>query len=183
MMIGSRKEEYAIVLDFLQHGKPFSGSNTPIAQVIGEDYFTLLELVPKQAVFLKAGDKVYVGADKRDKIHHIRGRINYYDLTNTAKKVLEDVVSKKIKEAEQRFIAFFNTTGSISTRLHSLELLPGVGKKHMWQLLKAREEKKFESFEDIKERVELIPDPEKAIIKRIILELEGHDKYRLFVGR
>ncbi|MDP6265782.1 MAG: DUF655 domain-containing protein, partial [Candidatus Woesearchaeota archaeon] len=43
------------------------------------------------------------------------------------------------------------------------------------------EEKPFESLDDIKKRVNLIPDPEKLIIKRIMLELEGTEKHKLFV--
>jgi len=35
--------------------------------------------------------------------------------------------------------------------------------------------------EHLKKRVKLLPDPEKAIIKRIIEEMKGEDKYLLFV--
>ena len=56
-----------------------------------------------------------------------------------------------------------------------------IGKKHMWEIINAREEKPFESFEDIRKRVKLIPDPEKLIIKRILEELEGTEKHKLFV--
>ena len=52
----------------------------------------------------------------------------------------------------------------------------------MWEVLGKREEKKFENFDDIKQRLKLMPDPEKSIIKRILVELEGKDKYRLFIG-
>ena len=67
--------------------------------------------------------------------------------------------------------------------MHQLELLPGIGSKHLWEILEERKKKPFESFEDIKKRVSLIPDPEKMITKRIIEELEDKDKYRLFVPR
>ena len=61
-----------------------------------------------------------------------------------------------------------------------MELLPGIGKKHMWEILEKRDEKPFESFEDLKERVKLIPNPEKAVIKRIMMEIRGEDKYKIF---
>jgi putative nucleotide binding protein len=67
-----------------------------------------------------------------------------------------------------------------------LELLPGIGKKHMWDIIKARKEKPFESFDDIKKRVTMLSDPVKLISKRILLELEatgdkkGKRKYVLF---
>ena len=65
--------------------------------------------------------------------------------------------------------------------MHQIELLPGVGKKHMWEIIEARKEKDFDSFDDIKKRVKLMPDPKKAIIKRILQEIEGNEKHRLFV--
>ena len=51
----------------------------------------------------------------------------------------------------------------------------------MLSILDEREKRPFESFKDIKERVKLLPDPEKAIMKRILLELEGNEKHYLFV--
>ena len=45
-------EEYAYVLDYLPHGRPgaprSSHSATGVIQLIGEDYFTLLEATPKR---------------------------------------------------------------------------------------------------------------------------------------
>ena len=49
--------------------------------------------------------------------------------------------------------------------MHQIELLPGMGKKHMKEILEKREEKEFESFEDMKKRIPNLPDPEKAIKK------------------
>lgn len=66
-------------------------------------------------------------------------------------------------------------------RVHQLELLPGIGKKHMVELLDQRRDKPFESFNDIKTRVSLIPDPEKTVIRRILLELEGNENHYLFI--
>lgn len=65
--------------------------------------------------------------------------------------------------------------------MHQLELLPGLGKKHMWEIIEARDEKPFDNFEDIKKRVKLMPDPEKLIIKRVLSEMQGVEKHRLFV--
>jgi len=177
-----KREEYAIVLDFLQHGKPFSGYRGPLAQVVGINHFILLEVVPKQGVILKQKEKVYVGIDKREKIHHIKARINYDELTNGAKMLLEEFIENQVKKNEQKFIEFFNKAGAVSTRLHSLELLPGVGKTHMREILDKREYEPFKNFDDLRKRVSLMPDPEKIIIKRIIRELRKEDKYSIFVG-
>lgn len=179
------KEEHAIVLDFLPNGYPFDKRpfhrKTPIAQAIGKTSYVLLELVPKKDCFLQPLEEVYIGEGKRDKIHHIMGRILPSKLTETAKTEVNFVINDIIMTNEQRFVDFFNKAGPINTRRHQLELLPGIGKKHMLELLEKRDEKPFENFADIKARVSLLPDPEKIILKRILLELEGTEKYYLFV--
>jgi len=180
------KEEYAIVLDFLPNGYPFDSRpmhmKTPIAQAIGKEHFILLELVPKKGQFLQPYQEVYMGSGKRDHIHHIIGKIQIDRLTQTAIMELEVVVKSIVEKTQKRFVDFFNNAGPINTRRHQLELLPGIGKKHMWEILEKRKEKLFESLEDIKSRVKLMPNPESTIIKRIIAELNEEDRYRLFVG-
>ena len=179
------KEEYAVVLDFLQNGYPFdkrpSHKKTPIVQAIGKEYFTLLELIPKPGVFLQPYEEVYIGEDKRDKIHHIGGKLAMNRMTGTANSELPHAVAELVRKNEKHFVGFFNKAQPISTRMHQLELLPGVGKKHMWEILEARKDRDFESFEDMKKRVKLMPDPEKTIVRRIIDELSGAEKHRLFV--
>jgi len=179
------KEEFAIVLDFLPHGYPFdprpSHRKSPIVQAIGKSHFTLLELVPKKDTFLQPLAEVYIGEGKRDQIHHIVGKLPMERLTATAKTELEFVVKDIVHKNEQRFVDFLNTARPLTTRMHQLELIPGVGKKHMWEILEEREKQPFKSFSDIKARVKLMPDPEKAIIRRILAELSGKEKHRVFV--
>ncbi len=179
------KEEYAIILDFLPNGYPMDRRpmhlKTAIAQGIGKNSLVLLELVPKKDCFLQPHEEVYIGEGKRDKIHHIVGRISPSRLTETAKSELNYIIEELVKKDETRFIDFFNKAGPINTRIHQLELLPGIGKKHMISIIEAREQKPFESFADIKIRVSLLPDPEKAVVRRILLELEGNEKRYLFV--
>jgi len=179
------REESAIVLDFLPHGYPFdnrpSHKKTPIAQAIGKTHFVLLELVPKKDIFLQPLEEVYIGEGKREKIHHIVGKLSMGRLTSTAKNELEFVILDLIKKNEAFFINFFNTAQPLTMRMHQLELLPGLGKKHMWEIIQAREDKHFASFEDLKKRVKLIPNPEKAILKRILQELQGTEKHHIFV--
>jgi putative nucleotide binding protein len=55
-----------------------------------------------------------------------------------------------------------------------------MGKKHMQEILKQRKEKEFESFDDMKARVTNLPDPEKAVEKRIFQELTNLERYNLF---
>ena len=179
------KEETAIVLDFLPNGYHYDERpmyiKTPIAQAVGKGHFILLELVPKKGVHLQPFEEVYIGDGKRDKIHHIVGKMPIGKLTATAKSELEFIIKDIVKKNEKKFIEFFNKAQPLSTRMHQLELLPGLGKKHMWEILEVRQEKPFESFSDLKDRVNLMPDPEKAVIKRILQELEGAEKHKLFV--
>ncbi|MBW3016092.1 DUF655 domain-containing protein, partial [Candidatus Woesearchaeota archaeon] len=118
---------------------------------------------------------------KRDQIHHIVGKLTLEKLTATAKNELDFVIKDLVKQNEKRFVNFFNKSQPLTTRMHQLELIPGLGKKHMWEFLEKSKEKIFESFKDIKERVKLMPDPEKAILKRIIEELSGTEKHHIFV--
>ncbi|MGM5482122.1 MAG: DUF655 domain-containing protein [Nanobdellota archaeon] len=179
------KEEYAIVLDFLPNGYPFerssSNQSNPVVQAMGNRFFTLLEVAPKKGVFFQPLDKIYIGSGKREKVHHIVGKLPISKLTGTAKKELDFVIEDIVKNNEKNFVDFFNIARPLSTRMHQLELLPGVGKKHMWQIIEGRDEKEFESFNDIRERVKLLPNPMKTIIRRIKKELEGDEKYNLFV--
>ncbi len=179
------REEIAIVLDFLPHGYPFderpSHLKTPIAQAIGKDHFVLLELVPKKGIHLQPYEEVYIGEGKRDKVHHITGKLELEKLTETAKKELQFIVKDMVDKDPKRFVDFFNDAQPLSTRMHQLELLPGLGKKHMWEIIDERKGDPFKDFADIKKRVKLMPDPEKAIIKRIMAELSGKEKHRIFV--
>lgn len=178
------REEKAIVLDFLEHGYPMErgAMKVPIVQAIGINHLTILELIPKKGVFLQPHQEVYIGEGKRDEIHHIKGKIPIEKLTSTARNELSHTVLDIVDKDERRFIDFFNKAQPLSMRMHQLELLPGLGKKHMWEVLQARKVKPFESFEDIKERVKLMPDPKTVIVKRIMQELEGKEKYNIFVG-
>src|SRR3989344_4904557 len=105
------KEEYAIVLDFLPNGYPFDTRpmhmKTPVAQAIGKDHFIILELVPKKGIFLQPNEEVYMGEGKRDKIHHIVGKIPFDKLTGTAKLTLEQIIKDAVKSNEKKFVEFF----------------------------------------------------------------------------
>ena len=185
-MVPRIKEERAIILDFLPNGYPFDKRplhmKTPIAQALGKEHFILLELVPKKEVFLQLNEEVYMGEGKREKIHHIAGRIPFDKLTQTAKLGVETLIRDMVTQNELKFVEFFNKAAPINMRRHQLELLPGVGKKHMQEILEEREKKTFESFEDLRVRVKLMPNPENAIVRRIIMEMKEEDKHRIFVG-
>ena len=185
-----KKEEYAVVLDYLSRGyvksdmSKFGGKAN--AQAIGTEQFTLLELAPKNGVDLEIQDTVYIGKGKRDKIYRVLGKLDYENLTATSRIELEYAIRDIVEEIEDKYVEFFNTAEALSTRLHKLELIPGIGKKYMWEIIEAREEKPFESFEDISQRLPTLTDPAGMIVKRVQQELDtstpkrGKNKYNIF---
>lgn len=174
------REDYAIILDYLPNGYPLEKKMMPIAQAIGKTNFTLLELVPRRGVTFEIGEEVYIGEGKRDKVYYILGRLKREKLTETAKTQLQEIIANLVQTEEQKFVSFFNEAPAINKRLHQIELLPGLGKKHMNEILKQREEGKFESFSDMRKRIPNLPDPEKVIEKRIFQELTNLERYNLF---
>jgi putative nucleotide binding protein len=176
-----KKDDYAIVLDYLPHGYPLEGKMRPVVQAIGETHLALLELAPVKGANISTKEKVYIGSEKRDKIYYIIGRLRTDKLTETAKIQLQEFIEELVGEREKEYVDFFNNAQAINTRLHQLELLPGFGKKHTKEIVEARKEKEFSSFVDMKERVKNIPDPRKAIEKRLFEEIFESPRQRLFV--
>ncbi|MDD3136102.1 MAG: DUF655 domain-containing protein [Methanoregula sp.] len=186
-MKADKKEVNAIVLDVLMKGHPEDPrppfKREPIVQAMGLDQFKLLELIPKMTATINLYDKVYIGDAERDRIERVKRRINYNDLTPTARGELPFIIEKMVKEREQEFVSFFNKSISITPRLHMLHLLPGIGKKLMWEILEARNKKPFTSFSDISARIKSIPHPEKMIEARIMEELQDPEvKYHIFTS-
>jgi putative nucleotide binding protein len=177
-----RYEEHAYVLDYLPHGRPSARPTYKagaLVQVVGEEFFTLLEATVREGLAPKPHDRVYVGKDSRGEITYIIGRIGYDELTSAAKMELPMVLDRIILNREVWFVNFFNTAQAITPRMHALELIPGIGKKYMWQIINERDRAPFKNFSDLQQRAN-IPSPHKLITKRILEELSGESKYRLF---
>ncbi len=181
-------EEYAYVIDYLPQGRPEEKGyhHTPIVEAIGEDEFKLLELIPKPNAVFAVGDKIYIGMnlDMRTKIISVKRRISFNELSSAAVIELPFVLESVVKERERFFVDFFNKSQPINTRLHSLELLPGLGNKTMWNILDERKKSPFESFKDLTDRVKTVHHPEKMIVSRIIEELgDRSEKYKMFTSK
>jgi len=174
------KEEYAIVIEYLPNGYPLEKKMMPIVQAVGTVNLTLLELVPRRGVSIVLGQKVYIGEGKREEIYYILGRLHREKLTEPAKEQLKELIKKIVKE--KKHIDFFNNSEAINKKVHQIELLPGFGKKHTQEILAKRKEKSFKSYEDMKNRIQNLPDPEKAIERRIFQELTTFERYNLFVS-
>ena len=185
-----KKEEYVIILDYLKFGyvnpeRP-NAHGKPIAQAIGVDKFTLIEVTPKEGVDLDIHDKVYIGSGKRDKVNRVKGLLDFENLTATSRIELEYAIKEIISEKEDIYIKFFNEIDSLNIKMHKLELIPGIGKKHTQMILEERKKEPFKNFEDLKERVPLLGEPVDMLAKRVRLELDtttvkrGKNKYYMF---
>ncbi len=108
-----------------------------------------------------------------------RTPIRYSDLTEIAKRNLRDAVKSIITSQEKLFVEFFNRAEPINIRLHSIELLRGVGKKTLKALLDARAKRPFQSFEEVKKVLK--SDPVEVLADKVVEELSGQSKYNLFV--
>jgi len=172
------REKKAIVLDYMHHGYPGMKKIEPMAQAIGFSHFTLLEIVVAKEV--RPGEIIML--DNVEIVCGIRRKLTEKDLTNFAKGHLEDQIAQIVKARESEFITFFNRATRLSIRTHQLELLPGIGKKHIQIILKERKNP-FTSFEDIKKRAGMTVDIDRLIAKRIATEVRGDEKNNLFVPR
>jgi len=181
-----KRETYARVLDYLPYGHPGDSrpvyQKKPLVQAVGEDKFVLMELSPKKDKIPGVYERVYIGEGEREVIDHVVKRLRYKELTPTAKVELSYILEKIVKEDEERFIRTFNEAKPITTRLHTLDLLPGVGKKLMWAIVEERKKGAFSDFEDLTKRVKGLHHPEKTIAKRIEDEImEEGAKYKIFI--
>ena len=182
-------EEYAHILDYLPKGLP-GGSNfakrEPLCYAVGEVEFKLFELVPKANATMNIGDRVYIGKDPNERlqIDHVKRRVGFEELTQSAKLELEYVITDIVMADQKRFVRFYNDAQAISLRKHMLEELPGLGKKTMLAIIDERKKGEFADFADLGKRVPLAKGPEKNIIKRIVLELSDPErKHYIFVSR
>jgi len=180
-----KKFREVVILDVLLHGHPEedkpSWSKTPIAQVITFPDFVLYEVKINKDANIEVQEKnTYEEFLNQDKLKEVLKKIDYDDLTTTSKALIQSILEKEIMKYEEEFINFFNNSTSITPRMHALKLLPGIGQKHMWEILEARERQKFTKFQDISDRTS-ISNPIKLLAQRIIKELQREGvKYYLF---
>lgn len=179
-------EERGIVLDYVEGWVPRRVlvlgryTTSPYVQLIGDTYFTLLEAIGFKDVKLNPFDVVFIGPWPRRQISTIIGRITYSELTPIAQDNLPKVVREIVITNSKRFVDAINNAQLLTPRLHSLELLPGIGKVTVRKILEERAKSPFTSMEELKARTGL-QDPVKVITERILKELTGEEKYKIFV--
>jgi len=183
-----KKEEYGYVIDILppevavyklppKIRRDFPHDAT-YAHLVGEEHFTLLEVTLKRGVSVEIGERLYVGPGARDKVDKIVRRIKYDDLQPQGRENLAVIVKKLVEQQGSRFVKWLNEAGPLTLKMHSLELLRGVGKKKVQEILEERKKKPFTSYEDVKQRVGI--DLVELITDRILREIAGEDPYYLF---
>ena len=177
-------EEYAYVLDVLTEGRPDSKRRfrrEPVVYGLGIEEFKIFDMKPVPGAPINIGDRCFIGkeTEERTQIDHVRARVNYRELTHTAQAELGFVLDEIVRDNEEKFIQFYNHAGPISRRYHSLELIPGLGKKTMNLIVKNRP---YTGFREMEEKIPNFRNPEKYISQRIENEIKETDqKYRLFV--
>lgn len=101
------------------------------------------------------GERVYIGKEGRNKIISVLGKLQYDSISQSAKNELPSIVEKIVQTNEERFVTYINAAQPITPRIHSLELIPGIGKTYMMSIINEREKQKFTSFADIQSRIGL----------------------------
>ena len=177
-------EEYAYVLDFNSRGKSSTvrGRDGIIITAIGEDRLTLLEVLGIPNSTFEIGEKIYIGKEGRTKVLSVLGKMEYDKISSSAQSELETVVETIVTNNETKFVEYLNKAQPLTPRIHALELIPGIGKTYMKTMLEEREKQKFESYQDLQERVGF-KEPIKHISERIMDEITGESRMNLFVKR
>ncbi len=142
----------------------------------------MLELLAVENQDFELGEKVRIGKEGREKIVSVLGKLSFEELTPESKNTLLSVVEQIVKSNESRYVAYFNELQPLTPRLHGLELIPGIGKTFMKQIVDGRERQPFKSFDELQQRVGL-REPAKLIAKRIVEELSGGSRINLFVRK
>ena len=177
-------EEHAYVLDYNSRGKSSTvrGRDGIIITAIGEERLTLLEILGIPNSTFEVGEKIYIGKEGRTKVLSVLGKLDYDKISSSAQSELESTVENIVTNNESKFVEYLNNAQPLTPRIHALELIPGIGKTYMKSMLEERERKKFESYQDLQERVGL-KEPVKHIAQRIIDEVSGESRMNLFVKR
>jgi putative nucleotide binding protein len=177
-------EEYAYVLDFNPRGKSSTvrGREGIIITAIGEDRLTLLEILGASNSTFEVGERIYIGKEGRTKVQSVLGKLIYEHISSSVQSELQTVVENIVTTNESKFVEYLNNAQPLTPRIHALELIPGIGKTYMKMMLEEREKKKFESYQDLEERIGF-KEPVKHISERILDEITGESRMNLFVKK
>lgn len=172
------------VLDFYPQGKSLSRKYAedfnPLAVVITADHFQFFDVILRSGENVPIGDSMTISSSRTNELK-IK-QIGYNQLSDSAVSSLPEIVQEIVKISEARFIRFLNHARPLTSQMHQLQLIPGIGNKRLWQILEARKKSLFQTFEDFKDRTG-ISDPILAFTNRIINEIKEEEKYFLFTEK
>lgn len=174
----------AVVLDHLPRGRSDDDrpqyQKEPLAYAVTTDNFRLLEMTLSADADISFGDVIALDSGTIETTREVE----YGDLSSGAQSELDYAIEDIVDDNEGRFVDFFNDAQPITTRLHALNLLPGIGKKLRNGILDERKRKPFESFEELSDRVDGLHKPKEVLVDRILEEIREEDlKYRTFARR
>ncbi len=172
------------ILDFYPQGKSLSRKYAedfnPLAVVISADHFQFFDVILKRGTKVSVGDSITIPSPSIN-VFKIK-KISYNQLSDSAIAFLPEIVQEIVKSSEARFIRFLNHARPLTSQMHQLQLIPGIGNKRLWQILEARKKNLFQTFKDFKDRTG-ISDPILAFTNRIINEIKEEEKYLLFTEK
>ena len=179
-----RYEEFARVIGVNRRGRAVTsrGRDGIIVTAIGENRFTLLEMIGAEGATFETGERICVDREQETKVSLVLGKIRYERLPEQARSQVPATIEQIVDEYEDRFVGYYNKAEHLTTRVHALEQFPGIGRTYTKAILEERARRKFDSFEDIAERVGL-DDPRWCIVQRIVEEVTGKTRTCLFAKR
>lgn len=175
---GSIRETHVYVLDFKSRARSVlhRSREGTIVTALGEKRFILLEMLANPGERFDAGERIEVDA----RIQAVMGRLGRTRISSRANQELPRAIQSIVTGCEDRFIKFLNMAGLVTAQVHSLSMLPGVGKALLRTILKERQKRPFENYADVEARTGW-RDPAENLMQRIHDEMEGRAGARLFV--
>ncbi len=174
----------SIVIDFYPQGKSLSRRPSedynPQAVVVTVDSFQFFDIFLIVGLKLSIKDSLMLNTKNRNILR--LNQIRYSQLSHSALEVLPSIINQIVDTFESRYVSFLNQAHPLTTQMHQLQLLPGIGQKRMWAILEARKKASFTSFIDFTRRTG-ISDPMSLFSSRILMELESSQKYFLFTKK
>lgn len=174
----------ALVLDYYPQGKSLSRKNAqdfnPLIVVMTFRKFQFFDVTLAKRKTMKVGEIIDISRKGNDRMK--LKRIGYNELSDSAVKILPEMIKLIVKQSETLFTNFLNVAQPLTTQMHQLQLLPGIGNKRLWQILEARKKTPFLDFDDFAKRTG-ISDPLTLFTNRILQEIEGVEKYILFTQK
>jgi putative nucleotide binding protein len=174
----------AFVLDYYPQGKSLSQKNSqsfnPLIVVITSNKFQFFDVILNKGRKIEVGELIDVSQKGLER--SVMKEIGYNELSDSAVDFLPEAIKKIVKKSESRFVNFLNSAQPVTTQMHRLQLLPGIGNKRLWQILEARKKTKFLDFNDFTVRTG-ISDPLGLFVNRILQEIKGTERYHIFTQK